>query len=218
MSNKEFDEFFEDVQKDIRAERFKRIWKKYGKIASTCATCIFILTAGYVLWSQHLERQNQEQALQFTTTQNLIAQGRIAEALSVLSTMTQHKTTYGILAKFMQANHNKKDSLKIYKELTTTGKTVFFKDLARILYVIKQCEKLKPETIHSLKEFIEPSLKGPWSLIALDLKGFLLYQQKNYKEASDCFVHLAQDTRCPENLKLRAQIFAQSCAQRMAQK
>ena len=218
MSNKQFDEFFEDVQKDIRAERFKRIWDKYGKIVSIFATCIFILKGGYVLWSQHLERQGQEQALQFTTTQNLIAQGRITEALSVLSTMTQHKTTYGILAKFMQANYNEKESLRIYKEIATSDQTVFFKDLARVLYVIKQCEKLNPKTIQSLKEFIAPSLKGPWSLIALDLKGFLLYQQKNYKEASDCFVYLAQDTKCPENLKLRAQIFAQSCTQRMAQK
>lgn len=212
MTTDQFDEFFEDVQKDIRAQRFANLWKKYGKLVTAALLGIFVCAGFYVMWKQNLERENYEQALKFTKAEQFLMEGRKEEALGVLSTLT--KGHYGILARFQEALHNPKKAMSIYKSLASNASVVFFQDLARVLYVNGACDALRPEKINYLKKFLEPALTGPWQLLALDLKGFLLYSQQKYKEASEIFIKVAQDPKAPENLKLRAQLFSQACARK----
>ena len=47
-----FDEFLEEVEKDIRQEKFLKLWKQYGKQVIGVFSAIIVIIIGYNLWGQ----------------------------------------------------------------------------------------------------------------------------------------------------------------------
>jgi hypothetical protein len=212
MTKKPYDEFIEDLEKDIRAENLKKIWSRFGKVITSGAIFLTLSVAAYMIWQKNLEHENKEQAIQFLKAQNLIAQGSAEQAIFCLKDLAEKTTSYGIFAKLTLAAQDQKNALAVYKEIFSQENSVFFKDLARVLYVTYAIDK--KENLDNLKEILQPALKGPWDLIASDLYGFMLYKQNKFKEALSYFSKIAKEPKCPQDLKFRAQIFSQECIQR----
>ena len=49
----QFDEFVQEVENDIRQEKLRDLWDKYGKIASSVIGGVLTIGVGITLWQNH---------------------------------------------------------------------------------------------------------------------------------------------------------------------
>jgi hypothetical protein len=226
-----FDEFLEEVENDIRQERFQKLWEQYGKRIIAAIIGVFVLTGGYMAWQNYQHKQYQLYSEQFIGAQDLISQGKNAEAIGVMRSLSQvsHKS-YAVLAKFSQAslyaqegpNENFTTSKEIYESIAKDSKVdKSLRDLATFFLVNMKVDEMQDfRDQKSLDEFLrdlEPLTHqdNPWHNLANELKGFILYKQNNLASASEIFVALAQDQKTPDNMRLRAQLMSQTIATQM---
>ncbi len=86
MSN---DIFIREVNEELRQERVRALWLRYGTIAVAVAVLIILSVGGYVLWQRHqrgLEAANGDQLVSATT---LLEEGKTAEARAILDGLAQ---------------------------------------------------------------------------------------------------------------------------------
>ncbi len=226
-----FDEFLEEVESDIRQEKFQKLWEEYGKTAVAAVIGVFVLTGGYMAWQNHQHKQHQLYSEQFIGAEDLISQGKIVEAMGVMQSLSQvsHKS-YAILARFAQAslyaqegpNENFTASKEIYESIAKDSKVdKSLRDLATFFLVnMKVDETTDFGDQKTLNEFLSDlellvHRDNPWHNLANELKGFILFKQNDLVNASEVFVALAQDPKTPDNMRMRAQLMSQTIAGQM---
>lgn len=231
MSNN-FDQFIQEVESDLRQEKFEHLWKKYGKSISVGLAVIIGLSVAFNLWQHYQTKQRDIISQQFVSAQTLMFNKNIGDALSAMEgiSKTSHRT-YSTLAKFnmasilrMETGHkNLNKAEEIYKDLMGDSSVDhMFRELATILYVSLRLDGLKSDhedEFQKLLKLIAPCLKdaAPYHHLALELKGIIELRQKNYERATETFVAIAQDEKSPKDLRLRAQVITQNLASQLAE-
>lgn len=229
MSNN-FDQFIQEVESDLRQEKFEILWKKYGKSISIGFGVIVALSAGFNFWQNYQIKQRDIISQQFVSAQTLMFNKNIGDALAAMEGIAKSSHhTYATLAKFnaasmlrMETGHKDLNKAKeIYKKLMDDSSVDHtFRELAIIQYV-SLCldEAQNSDELQRLIKLIEPCAKeaAPYRHLALELKGTIKLLQKNYEQASEIFVSIAQDEKSPKDLRLRAQIITQNLASQLAE-
>jgi hypothetical protein len=220
----QFDEFMEELQTDIRHEQFMGLWKKYGKLVMAGAGGVVAAVALWSMWSSYQLKQQLLVSQQYVLAQGMVAEGKAEEALRQMSLITgaSHKT-YALLAQFSEAalltDGPTKDLVKaekIYESIRQSSAERVYKDLAAVQLVRVRIDELPesatPAQYEQLIHMLEPlSIKdAPWQHFATELKGLLLYKVGKTLEATDVFVSLAQDSKTPESMRMRARLMAQN--------
>ena len=220
-----FDEFLEEVEQDIRQERFQKIWNKHGKTIIAIVVAILALTAGLMVWNNHQYKQSIVFSEKLVGAQNLIAQNKIPEALGVLGSLSKESHTgYSVLAQFSRASIFAKDgpqqSIKTAKEIYESiskdhGTNKYLRDLATFFLVNLEIDQMTetPDEADIKKNLDRldtlTDAENPWHTVAKELKGLLLYKQNKFTEASEIFITLVQDPKSPNELRMRAQLMSQ---------
>ncbi|MCE2716612.1 MAG: tetratricopeptide repeat protein [Pseudomonadota bacterium] len=227
MSNN-FDQFIQEVESDLRQEKFEQLWKKYGKSVSVGFGVIVALSLSFNLWQHYQAKQRDIISQQFVNAQTLMFSKNVSDALSAMEGISKSShRTYSTLAKLnvasilrMETGH--KDLSKaetIYKELMENSSVEhMFRELATVQYVSLCLDKsTSSEELQSLLKLLDVCTKeaAPYRHLALELKGMIELKQKNYEKASEIFVAIAQDEKSPKDLRLRAQIIAQNLASQL---
>lgn len=229
MSNN-FDQFIQEVESDLRQEKFEHLWKKYGKSVTIGFGVIIALSLVFNLWQNYQIKQRDTVSQQFVSAQTLMFNKNTADALSAMEGIAKgsHRT-YATLAKFnlasilrMETGHkdlNKAEA--IYKELMDDSSVEhMFRELATVQYVSLCLDKnTNEEELKSLVKLLDSCTKeaAPYRHLALELKGMIELKQKDYKKASETFVSIAQDEKSPKDLRLRTQIITQNLASQLAE-
>jgi len=231
MSNN-FDQFIQEVESDLRQEKFEHLWKKYGKSVSIGFAAIVGLSLAFNLWQNYQEKQRDIISQQFVSAQTLMFNKNIGDALAAMEGISKSSNrTYSTLAKLniaailrMETGHKDLSRAeKIYQELMNDGSVDHvFQELSTILYVSLHLDTLKNDNddeLQNLLKLIEPCLKegASYRHLALELKGMMELRQKNYEKATETFVAIAQDEKSPKDLRLRAQIVTQNLASQLAE-
>ena len=231
MSNN-FEQFIQEVESDLRQEKFEHLWKKYGKAVTAGFVVIIALSGAFNLWQHYQTKQRDTLSQQFISAQSLMFNKNIGDALSAMEGISKasHRT-YSTLAKFNMAailrqetGHKDLDRVeKIYKDLMNNGAEHMFRELATVLFVSLRLDRMKDgseEEIQKLLKLVEPCLKkgAPYRHLALELRGMIELLQKNYEKATETFVTIAQDEKAPKDLRLRAQVVTQNLAGQLAGK
>jgi hypothetical protein len=229
MSNN-FEQFIQEVESDLRQEKFEHLWKKYGKTITIGFAVVIGLSAALNLWQHHQAKQRDTISQQFVSAQSLLFNKNIGDALSAMEGISKasHRT-YSTLAKFNMAailrqetGHKDLNRVEeIYKDLMSSGTEHMFRELATVLFVGLRLERMNEdntEEIQKLLKLIEPCLKegAPYRHLALELRGMIELRQKNYPGATETFVTIAQDDKAPKDLRSRAQVMTQNLAAQLA--
>lgn len=220
-----FDEFLEEVEQDIRHEKLEKLWKQYGKTLVSAVIGILAVTAGFMAWKNHQHKQYLILSEQFVGAQNLVAQGKIPEAVGVMQALSKASHAgYAVLAKFSEAavlsKEGAQQDVKRAQEIYTSveqDRSVDknLRDLATFFIVNLEVDRLPnaadTAAIKKLMEKLEPLTeeRNPWRSLAKELKGLLLYKQNKMPEASEIFISLVQDAKSPTELRMRAQLMQQ---------
>jgi hypothetical protein len=230
MSNN-FEQFIQEVESDLRQEKFEHLWKKYGKSVTIGFAVIIGLSAAFNLWQHHQAKQRDIISQQFVNAQTLMFNKNIGDALAAMEGISKSShRSYSALAKFNMASILRQETghkdlnraEEIYKDLMNSSTEQMFRELATVLYVSLRLDRIKDDDqdeFKKLEKLMEPCIDGasPYRHLALELKGMIELRQKNHTKATETFVAIAQDEKCPKDLRLRAQVMTQSLASQLAE-
>lgn len=215
-----FDEFLEEVEKDIRQEKLLQLWRKYGKQATAGLTAIVILVAGYNLWSQYEYNKQIQMAEKLIAAQELNSQGELGKAQTILTSLSDaSSTTYKSLALFQKAGilaqdktaANLNEAVKIYSQLAENKRIEpLWRDLAALLALMVRMD-IPDVKVEELLSQVEPltSDQNAWRYFAREMKGILLYQKGDKAHSTEIFARLVQDNQTPSGISLRSRLMVQ---------
>jgi hypothetical protein len=225
MSQK-FDEFLEEVEQDIRHEKFEKYWQKYGKTATYVIAGVLLTTGMYSLWQNNHQAKIVAASETLISAQDNISQNKFDEGFSLLRHLSKDAPgIYQTLGRFSLAtelskdgaNKNVNEAIKLYQDLAA-DKNVDgnLRDLAHIFKIALEIESFGSNTskMNDLRLEIDPLTKeeNPLHLLAMELKAILLLKASAKTEAAELFVKIAQDQNCPDSLKTRAQLMTTTIA------
>jgi hypothetical protein len=229
-----FDEFIDEIEKDIRQERFEKLWKEYGKAASIGIIAILGISSSWFFWNKHQDNQLKLTSEKFIKAQSLVERGDISAGLGVYdSIIADQSKTYSALAQIAKAavlfDKGGEDARKAadqLSKLTADSKAdPIMRDFASIAIIRNDIEllniqSLNDETKAKLKAHLAKletlsTEKSPWRLMALDLKGIIFFILNDYAKASDVYISIAQTEGCPRGILARAEIMSQLALKNM---
>lgn len=221
-----FDEFLEDIKKDIKLEKYQLIWKKYGKLILTIVSAILTVIVVLNFWYRYDTNKKEEFALQFIKAQSVAENGKIDEAISLMSYLSsKNRRSYSVLAKMYQAGLLAKSDFEgnvekikeIYNSVFSDRRApVYLRDLARILYANALLQEIKSEiSPEKAKELLEILSKCKQTdnglfLMAKELEGLVYYKIQDYKKARESFDFISKNSNTPEGMYLRVSIMIQA--------
>lgn len=215
-----FDEFMEDVEQDIRQEKYQALWRKYGKMASAVLAVILLTVTAYTLWTYTQERNRENAADRFMLLQELVDAQEYEKALSTAALMSQDAVyPYNILSHLVRAAllvdkkdpDTLQDALTIYRMLEQDKNTPqFFKDLARYKRLNAELQQTDVN-LDSVYAELQPLLQTDSALLPLmqELEAIILLQQNKPAQAAEAFIKIAQSNLASEDLRARAQLMSQ---------
>lgn len=226
MKNNQFDEFLEEVEKDIRQERFEKLWHQYGQKIMIAFGAILLCACIYTFWKNHQAKQQQQYSEMFITAQSLVSQGKTTEALGMLEELasTSHKN-YQALADFTRASvyarldtaEDQEKAKKLYADLAQNNAIErYMRDFAQIQHIGMEMNNASADQLKHIVEQLEKlsTEDAPWRLMALEFKGIALKEQGETSKASDVFVSIAQDKNAPQGMRARAQMMLQGLSKK----
>ena len=203
-------DIFNEIDEDIRRERYQKLWKTYGKFLILAVILFFVLAAIYITWTNYLDNLKQKEGEIFSSSLELIENESWESASLKLSNLYNSSSSgYRSLAKLQHASvlvkNNKIDeAIIIYRDLINDEKSnIIYRDLARYFVIIHTFDIAEDsEIIENLAYLLEEG--NPWYYPARELEGFRLLKLGNYKESKGIFLSLSEDIEVPSGIRMRS--------------
>ncbi len=207
------DNFIEEVDEELKRERYLELWRKYGRFAVGAVILVVIAVAGGVGWRQYQVNLRIESGLQYVDAIDLAAAGKSAGALAAFHALGKDGAAgYRDLARFQEAavlarQGNEAAAAQIYDSVAQDeGADAVFRNLALILYALNVADRAEPKALADrLKPLTEDS--SPWRFSALEITALLHRRRGDVSAAKSVYRMLADDDRAPSRLRARAAEF-----------
>ncbi|HSR55233.1 MAG TPA: tetratricopeptide repeat protein [Alphaproteobacteria bacterium] len=207
------DNFIEEVEEELKRERYMDLWRRYGRFVVAAVILVVILVAGAVGWRQYQQNQRIEAGLAFMDARALAEQGKREEALAAFKKLADDGAAgYRELARFQQAallsrQGNEAAAAGVYDSIARdSGADRLFRDLALVLYAYSVADRAEPKAlIDRLEPLTEDS--SPWRFSALEITALLQRRRGDTNAAKDIYRKLADDEKAPPKLRARAAEF-----------
>jgi hypothetical protein len=206
-------DIFQEVEEDLRRERMRSLWDRFGIYVVVVAVLIVAVTAGYRGYVYFQTKAEQDAGDEFLTALDTAAAGDSASAAKALTTFSESAPgDYPVLARFRAASElalagETEASVAAFDALAADGALAQReRDLARVRagYVLLDGGD---------KAGIEDRLTGvatevgAWRNSAREILGVAAYQDGDYAGAEKWFGEIEMDPAAPQDLKARVQLF-----------
>jgi hypothetical protein len=201
-----------EIDEELRQERFERLWQSYGKYAMGVGVVLVLAVVGWKSWDHYSVSQKQAQSMQFSTANQLLAEGKKAEAASLFANLADSAGGgYGTLARFHQAALRAEagdtvGALAVYDELSKdTGLDPTMREAAVIFSVMLRLDDAATD-VAKLMTSLTPLMSdgGAWRHAARELAGLIALRQSDTKLAREHFQKVADDPAAPQGIRSRA--------------
>ncbi|HLD95644.1 MAG TPA: hypothetical protein VI959_03280 [Alphaproteobacteria bacterium] len=216
----QFDEFVQEVENDIRQEKLRDLWDKYGKIASSVIGGVLTIGVGITLWQNHQTDVSLKLSDTLIAVEEHLAQGKSQEAFVLLDQIvSKGNKVYSPIAEFEKAallcsspeDIKRQEGLSLYEALKNNKQlSPLYRQYAHIVLISHKLELPSADVVSLITE-IEP-LCAPtshWKHLALELKALLLEKAGNTVQAREIFSELVRDDKAPQGISMRAQLMSQ---------
>lgn len=229
MSNN-FEQFINEVESDLRQEKFEALWKKYGKTITVACVALVALSGAFNWWQHYQTKQRDIVSGQFLAAQNLMFGKNLSDALSALENIAKSShRTYSTLAKFNIAtilrqptgHQDLARAESIYQEIMDDSKAEhLLRELATIYFVGIRLDNIKDDNSEEFEKLLKLLSKcenngDPYRHLALELHGIIELRKNDFAKAAEIFTKVAQDEKTPKDLRLRAQMVTQNIASKL---
>lgn len=208
-------DIFQEVEEDIRRERLKSLWDKFGLVIVLIAVLIVAVTAGYKGYQYFKTRSERAAGDTFLTALDDATDGNSEKAAEALTAFAQDAPGgYPILARFraaseqalagnMDASVGEFDTLAADTKLSNRQR-----DLARVRagYVL-----LNGGERSEIEKRVTPvaSVGGPWQDAAREILGLAAYQDGDLAAADKWFGEISEDAGANRDLRSRVQLMSE---------
>ena len=204
-------DIFQEVEEDLRRDRYERLARKYGGHVIAAVLLIVAGTAGYVLWKNWHQARLQADTLQLAEAVDAAGPGAAnpAAATALDKVATSAASGPGRLARFYEAGLKARagdgaGAVAIYDAIAAEGATApLYRDLASLLAVQLQVNAGDPK---ALADRLAPLTvdSNPWRYSARELTALLAARTGDKARAKTLFQQLADDNGAPAGLRTRA--------------
>lgn len=201
-------DIFQEVEEDVRRERYEQIWKKYGHFIIGGVALVILAAGGYQAWTAYDRSQREASSDQFRAAETLSTTGQNPKSETAFAALAKDGTSgYATLAKFRLAgifqNEGKRaEAIKLLRELTSDSNPVLA-NTARLRLGWTLAETAPRAEIETLLAPLREA-GSPWKANADEVFAYLDLQAGSRGAAQAAYEKLAQDTTAPQGLRQRA--------------
>ena len=202
--------FFQEVDEELKQERYLGLWKRYGTVFVAIAVLAIAAVAGYQFWQSDKRASERAASSQFAEGLRLVAAGKTKEAGVIFSVLAKDAPSgYAALSRLQEGAIKAKagdaaGAAAIYKALAEDSDAPRnLRDVATLLWAVSGFGTADPAAVMAKLEPLTQDT-SPWRHSAREMWG--LYADKAGKKdaARDMFKKLADDREAPDAIRARA--------------
>ncbi len=218
MADHTDDHLFDEIEEDLRAERYAKLWKQYGKYVIALLAAVIIGVAGYQGWRSYDLKSRTEQSDKFAAAIKLLESKQTSKATEAFASLAKDGSKgYQLLARLQQAailsqKGDKLGAKKIYEGIVNdAGLSQLYRDLALMMSVLTEIDTGDPK---NLRARLSPLVtnENPWRHSAKEISAILTYRAGERKKAYDQLNSLSKDATAPQGVRTRAAEMAAAIA------
>ncbi len=200
----------DEIEEDLRHERYANIWKKYAAFFSAAAVIIVVAVVGWQIWRAWTHEQRRHSSVRYEAAMTLLGQGKTHEAATELAELAKNGSSgYRLLARFQQAEMkvhagDLKDASALYHAIAADGGVDrIYRGMALIKAGYLDLS-IKPPAIVA-KEVAPLTAKGdPWRYSAREITALAALKEGDRAKAVSLFTALSSAAGAPQGLRARA--------------
>lgn len=205
------DAFIREIDEELKNEKLKKIWDKYGLFIILFVVVVISATVSFETFRSWNEKRNQEFSDTYAYALNLQNQGRYAEAMETLEKLQKSKkAVYSNIAEIQMANilmeQNKvEEAIAILENVVATKD--FNPQMKQIAIIKLASYKLDYAPSQEIQDMLAPlvSENGVWTNIAKELLAMLAVRENDFERAKSLYQEISVAGNTPDSLKARAQ-------------
>ncbi len=210
-------DIFDEVEEEVRAERFRRLLSRYAGLILLAAVLVVGGIAAWRVRGHYQDRRDQAAAAAYLTALNAAqAPGANAQtALPILLRLAQagppgYRSLARLRAAALLAQDGKQQqALELYNALASdAGADPLLRDLATLLWAEHQIDTGDPQLLESRLKPLANS-PGPWRSLAERQLALLDLRLNRPEPARDILRRLAVDAAAPSGVRKSAQLLLQ---------
>lgn len=205
-------DIFQEVEEDVRRERYEELWKKYGNYVIALASLIVLGVAVWQFWQRYELTQRQTASDSYEDAIAVGRTGDAAKAEAAFSAIANSSTSgYQTLAKFELATaylaQGKRDpAVAMLRELVQSSDPLISSPARlRLAWTLADASP-KPEIATLLAPLLE--MTNPWRFAAQEVLTYLDLMQGSRNDAQAGYERLAAEVQAPMSLRSRATAIA----------
>ncbi|MBV9043629.1 MAG: tetratricopeptide repeat protein [Alphaproteobacteria bacterium] len=205
-------DIFQEVEEEVRRERFEQIWKQYGDYIIAGVALVVIAVAGWQLWQRYEASQRLKASEQLIAAQQLADSGNLAKATPALAVLAKDAPNgYAKLAKLSQAGSllaagQRAAAIEIYKGVAADDSG----PLGRAALVRAAWAMADTSPRADVEALLAPlnDAASPWRHNAREILAYADFHAGDTKKAAAEFKALSDDKDAPESMRRRAEAMA----------
>ena len=201
-------DIFQEVEEDVRRERYEQLWKQYGNFVIAAAVILVLVVAGYQAWSAYDTNQREQVSNRYQEAQTIAAGGDAAKAEAAFAELSQSGYSgYATLAKFnlvaAYLAQNKRDpAIALLRELTeSSDETV--SSIARLRLAWAEADARPRAEIETLLQPLTVA-ESPWRFAANEVLAYVELRTGSRAQAEADYLNLSQEPQAAPGLRQRA--------------
>lgn len=203
-------DIFREIDEDIRQDRLKKLWDRFGPYVIGLAVLIVVVTAGYRGWQYWQTSQSEATGDQFVAALNLADEGQHDEAIVALTEIANSGSGgYPVLAAFRIAAEkastgDSTGAVAEYDQIVSRGDVpALVGDLARLRAAMVLADSASVDEL-STRIGDLANTGNPWRQSAREILGFAAYRENDLTTARQYFTDIADDEETGQAAKTRA--------------
>ena len=204
-------DIFQEVQEDLRRDRLKALWDRYGTAIVVVAALVVAGVGGWRGYQYYQSSAAASAGDRYEAAAALSESGKAEEARKAFAALAADGPSgYRSLSKLREAQEaaksDKAAALALYKEIVADGATdASLRDAARIRGAYLAVDAGTREDVKSLAEPIAVA-DGPWSSLAHEALGLAAFKADDAASARTHFEAIVSDPEAPGATRQRADL------------
>lgn len=206
-------DIFDEVEEEVRKERWEQLWKKYGNYFVAGAVLVVLIVGGWRGWQYWEKQRNEEASTAFIAAQELAQKGNLVAAEAAFAKLAEDSPAgYATVSKMVQAavlltQSKREAALVILRDLMNSEDAVLA-NAARLQMAWVEADYAAKTR---LQEILGPLLAAdnPFRFSAQEVLAYSALRIGARAEALATFDRLGKDRTAPDGLRARCAAIAE---------
>ena len=200
-------DIFQEVDADLRQDRFRRLWRRYGVYVIGAAVALVLGTAANVAWKHYATERRQSLGDRFVAAEQMEPPAAAADALRALA--ADGTAGYAMLARLRAADlkaaaGDVDGAVALYEEVASDNSAdPLYRDAAVLHAVIYRLDTAPAEEISARLQPLAAD-DNPWRYTARELLAAVALRAGDTAAARDRYTRIVDDPGAPAGMRGRA--------------